>query len=174
MDYATVYPSSSGKHVSLHSTASRPSASPLSSNSSVHNLLTSQPNPGLWDNFKCDGDGWWIQDSLFAGTLRMVSDGSYMRDRHVGACSCAFIFQCSKTGNTATCTWAELQHTSDNYRGKLLGAIGLLSVLNAILSDPASLAIIGKSETELVGTLWTDCKGVIRHGNNPKRKLKQT
>ena len=102
----------------------------------------------------------------------MVSDGSYMRDRHVGACSCGFIFECKETGKRATCTWAELQTTSDNYRGELLGAIGLLSVLHAILSDPTSLAIIGRSETELVRTLYTDCKGVIRQGNNPKRKLK--
>ena len=109
---------------------------------------------------------------MFAGRLRMVSDGSYMRDRHVGACSCAFIIECKDTGKRATCTWAELQTTSDNYRGELLGAIGLLSLLNAILSDQTSLAIIGRSEVELVGTFWTDCKGVIRHGNNPKRKLK--
>ena len=102
----------------------------------------------------------------------MVSDGSYMQDRHVGACSCAFIFQCAKTGKTVTCTWAELQNTSDNYLGKLLGAIGLLLVLNAILTDPTSLAIIGESETELVATLWTDCKGVITHGNDPKQTLK--
>ena len=34
------------------------------------------------------------------------------------------------------------------------------------------MAIIGRSEVELVGKFWTDCKGVIRHGNNPKRKLK--
>ena len=61
----------------------------------------------------------------------------------------------------------------DNYRGKLLGAIGLLLVLNAILSDPSSLAIIGESETELVGKLWTDCKGIITHGNDPMRKLPQ-
>ena len=46
-------------------------------------------------------------------------------------------------------------------------------MLNAILSSPASLAIIGESETELVGKLWTDCKGVITHGNDPMRKLPQ-
>ena len=83
-----------------------------------------------------------------------------------------FHFQCAETGKIATCTWAELQHTLDNYRGKILGAIGLLSVLNAILTDPTSLAIIGESETELVATLWTDCKGVITHGNDPKQTLK--
>ena len=85
LDYATVYPSSSGEYVSLHSTASRPPSSPSTTHSSVHNLLTSQPNPGLWDNFECDGDGWWIRDALLAGNLRMVSNGSYMRDKHVGA-----------------------------------------------------------------------------------------
>ena len=85
-------------------------------------------------------------DALLTSNMRIVSNGSYMRDKHVGACSCAFIFQCSATGKTTTCTWAELQHTSDNYRGKLLGAIGLLLSLNAILSDSSSLAIIGESE----------------------------
>ena len=104
MDYATVYPSKSGNHVSLHSTAPRPSVSQSSEHPSVQSLLASQPNPELWENFECDGDEWWIRDSLFAGKLCMVSDGSYMRDRHVGACSYAFIFECKETGKRATST----------------------------------------------------------------------
>ena len=70
-------------------------------------------------------------------------------------------------------TWDKLQSTSDNYRGKLLETIGLIIVLNTILSDPSLLAVIGKSETELEGKVWADCKGVITHGNNPTRLLPQ-
>ena len=68
----------------------------------------------------------------------MVSDGSYMASRHVGACSGAFVLKCTRTGQKATCAWAEVQKVSDNYRGELLGAIGFLSIIHIILSHPSS------------------------------------
>ena len=62
---------------------------------------------------------------------------------------------------------------SDNYRGELLGAVSILSVLHAILSDPSSLELLRDSNTEVATRVWTDCKGVINHGNDPRKKLTQ-
>ena len=96
-----------------------------------------------------------------------------MREKHVGACSAAFTLKCRKTGKQATCSWTEKQVVSDNYRGELLGAIGILSVLHIILSAPSSLEILRNSYTEVATRLWTDCDGVIKHGNDPTKKISQ-
>ena len=86
---ATVLRTAQEGSVSLHSTSTI-LQSPQTSHRTVPDLLRSTKNPDLWRNFKCDGDGWWIRDALFSGTLRSVSDGSYMRDEHIGACSAGF------------------------------------------------------------------------------------
>ena len=86
-----------GNSAILHSTAAQPTA-PQQNYDTLLNALQSGTHPELWDNFECDGDGWWIGDALLGGTLNMVSDGSYMQERHKGACSCAFVLHCSATG----------------------------------------------------------------------------
>ena len=53
----------------------------------------------------------------------MVSNGSYMASKHIGACSGAFVLKCTRTKQKATCAWAEVQKVSDNYRGELLGTM---------------------------------------------------
>ena len=126
-----------------------------------------------WDRFKCSGDGWWIRDALLDGTLVMVSDGSYMASRHIGACSGAFVLKCTRTKQKAMCAWAEVQKVSDNYRGELLGDIGFLSVIHAILSHPSSKPSLVAAEKVKRVKAWTDCNGVITHGNDTKRNLKQ-
>ena len=88
--------------VSLHSTARAPQE-PQDNYQSVPDLLRSTKNPDLWRNFKCDGDGWWIRDAHFSRTLKLVSNGSYMPEEHVGACSAGFTLKCRKTGRQATC-----------------------------------------------------------------------
>ena len=103
----------------------------------------------------------------------MVSDGSYMASRHIGACSGAFVLKCTRTKQKASCAWAEVQKVSDNYRGELLGAIGFLSVIHAILSHPSSKPFLVAAEKLKRIKAWTDCNGVITHGNDTKRNLKQ-
>ena len=103
----------------------------------------------------------------------MVSDGSYMQSRHKGACSGAFVLHCSKPGRQASCGWAELQQVSDNYRGELLGAIGFLSILCATLSHPAIKERLDKSRSPVKVRAYSDCNGVISHGNDIEKTLKQ-
>ena len=106
-DLATVLNSTRGNVVTLHSTAAQPST-PITQTPTVQELLQSTDNDGRWDSFKCSGDGWWIRDALLNRTLVMVSDGSYMASRHIGACSGAFVLKCICTKKKATCTWAEV------------------------------------------------------------------
>ena len=96
----------------------------------------------------------------------MVSDGSYMASRHVGACSGAFVLKCTCTSQKETCAWAEVQKVSDNYRGELLGAIGFLSIIHTILSHPSSKPFLVTADRVKRIKAWTDCNGVITHGNN--------
>ena len=103
----------------------------------------------------------------------MVSDGSYMQGRHKGACSGAFVLHCSRTGRRASCGWAELQQVSDNYRGEMLGAIGFFSILHATLANPAIKKRLSKSSAAIKVRAYSDCKGVITHGNDIEKMLKQ-
>ena len=105
---ATVLHVTRANTVFLYSTARAPQE-PQDNYQSVPDLLRLTKNPGLWRNFKCDGDGWWIRYALFSGSLRSVSDGSYMPEEHVVACSASFTYKCCKTGRQATCSWAEVQ-----------------------------------------------------------------
>ena len=95
-----------------------------------------------------------------------------MPEKHVCACSAGFTLKCRKTGKQATCSWAEVQEIkSDNYRGELLGAIGILSVLHIILSVPSSLELLRNLTTEVATRIWSYCNGVKHHGKNPTTEI---
>ena len=109
----------------------------------------------------------WIREALFDGTLAMVSDCSYMANRHIGVGSGAFLLKYTCTKRKETCAWAEVQPVSDNYRGELLGAIGFLSIVHAVLSHPSSKQFLDTADKVKRVKAWTDCNGVITHGTTP-------
>ena len=169
---ATVFPTHLNGIISFHSSAFKPiTFQPPTS--SVLNLLKSLKNPCLWDTFECDGDGWWIRDALISGSLFMVSNRSYLRHRHAGACSGAFVLYCSKTQKMARFGWAELQVKSNNYCTEILGAVGFLLVIRAVLSDKASKSLLRQRDDNIRAKTYSDCMGVISHGNNLKKNLQQ-
>jgi hypothetical protein len=45
----------------------------------------------IWKSLRLVGDDGWILDSIAAGTLVAVTDGSYIREMYPNLCSCAFI-----------------------------------------------------------------------------------
>ena len=92
----TVFPTHLDNIVSFHSSAFKPlTFQPPTS--SVLDVFKFWKNPHRWDTFKCNGNRWWIRDTLSSRFLFMVSGGSYMRHRHAGTCSGAFVLYCSKT-----------------------------------------------------------------------------
>ena len=71
----------------------------------IPEILRSWPNPGLWNDLECDGDGWWIEDALHNGSLYLVS------------------------GKKLECTWVERSSSASNYRGEILGALGYILIM---------------------------------------------
>ena len=88
----------------------------------------------------------------------MLSNSSYMASRHIGACSGAFVLKCTRTKQKAMCASAEAQPVSDNYSGELLGAIGFLSVIHAVLSHPSSKPHLAAAKKVKQIKAWTDTR----------------
>ena len=128
--------------------------------------LRNLPNPGLWDNAECDGDGWWIEESLNNGDLVVVSDGSYKSEKATDVCSCAFRLLCKRRKLKFQCTWAERLPEAGIYRGEILGALGYLIVLRVVTKRESFTA---RPRPVVKGI--ADNTGVIRRARNPNAPL---
>ena len=161
-NYATVHPAGANRVV-LHSEAPPPLVKGTSYD--FWSTLRGYDNQSLWDNFECDGDGSWITDGLTNGTLVAVHDGSYMKEVNPRVCSAAYMIRCSATGLRAKGTVAEWSESADNYRAEILGGIMTQLVLKAASQNP----------NWSYATVTVDCdnKGVVLHGNSPRRALKE-
>ena len=130
--YAAVDVNSRAGTVSILSSC-RAFQPPVQARRPVPDILRSWLNPGLWNDLECDDDGWWILDALRNETLYLVSDGSYQRKVDPQVCSCAFTAECKASGKKLVCTWVERSPSASNYRGEILGALGYLLVMKAVL-----------------------------------------
>jgi hypothetical protein len=133
-------------------------------------IIESQENKSLWTNLRVDGDdgGKWIYTSLMAGTLAAGHDGSYQQDLATDICAGAAVLYSTSTDQYAELTWVEKSDnkTATNYRGEILGAIATQLLIK--------FAVEGREVTghRLLG-IGCDNMGVVHHGNNPKRPLKE-
>ena len=149
------------KRVYLQSVAERPQATIPESLSLVDTLM-SWPNPSLWDDFRCDGDGEWIRRGLTTGTIRAASDGSYMPAVDPKVCSAAVVIECTATGQRASLTLVERSEDADNYRAEALGSVALLLILRAATSRNLPYS---KCEA------YCDNKGIVGHAKKYKEPL---
>ena len=101
----------------------------------------------------------------------MVSNKLYMRDRHAGACSGAFVLYCSTTWKKARYGSVKLQVKSDNYRGELLGVVGFLLVIRAVLSYKKCKSLLLWSNGKPTRKAYSDCCSVNIHRNDPEKNL---
>ena len=105
------------------------------------------------------------------GTLYLSSDGSWQKEIDPSVCSCAFIVKCTESKQELKCTWVEKGESASNYRAELLGAIGNLLVMKAILPDIRT--------TNYDVTTLPKCKafcdnmGVVNHGKHRKKPLSE-
>ena len=140
----------------------------------IPDILRSWTNPDLWKELICDGDGWWIRDALLDGTLYLSSDGLWQKEIDPSVCSCAFIVKCTESKQELKCTWVEKVESASNYRAELLGAIGNLLDMKAVLPDIRTTdcdvtteATIGKTSTSEsprpyeIPTTYTSGKDII-------------
>ena len=77
--------------VGLVSTASSPRPKTLPT--CFIDVLLKWNSTWMWDSLRLVGDDHWIEDSIRAGTLVAVTDGSYIRERYPNLCSAAFVFE---------------------------------------------------------------------------------
>jgi hypothetical protein len=120
--------------------------------------LHSWENQSLWRNLRVDNGGDWILNSLVAGALDIVHDGSYMKKVSPKVCSMALWMRCRLTQQSLKCSWVELSNSADNYRGELLGAVCCSLILKAAASAPAAYP---RQPLER----YCDNMGVVKHGN---------
>ena len=138
---------------------------------SIPDILRSQDNPDLWKHLDCEEDGWWIRDALLNGTLFLASDGSYQPDVDPNVCSCAFCLVCADSLRRISCTWAERSNCASNYRGELLGALGYLLILKAVL--PNDRDVLVDISNLPVSDASCDNMGVVKHGRLPLKALSE-
>jgi hypothetical protein len=150
--------------VILHSAA--PVYVPSPSRRSFLERLAALPNQSLWKHLTLDGDGSWIYEGLLANSLVMMSDGSYNEKIGRDLCSCAAVIYCRRTQQKATVTWVEKSdvYTADNYRAELLGGIAL-QLLVQVATDGKYIS------SEMRPRFGCDNKGVVHHGNHPRRPM---
>ena len=141
--------------------------SPTQARRPIPDILRSWPNPGLWDNLECDGDGWWIEEALHGGSLYLVSDGSYQRDVDPEVCSCGE----KASGKKLMCTWVERSPAASNYRGEILGALGYTLVMKAVLGKDRDPSTHFRSLPK--GLAFCDNMGVCNHGDAPNKPLSE-
>ena len=127
--------------------------------------LQSFENQTLWRYFHCDGDGEWIRRGLIMGSLVIVHDGSYMPHVAKDVCSAAFIIYCTVTRQRCKGAIAERVKSADNYRGEILGGILVQLVLRA--------ATQGRAVPLRPARVGCDNNGVVQHGNESRRGLKE-
>ena len=153
--------------IRLHSRCLQPQPRQDQSDETLLDVLRELPNPGLWDNAECDGDGWWIGESLNNGDLVVVSDGSYKSEKAIDVCSCAFRLLCKRRKLKFQCTWAERIPEAGIYRGEILGALGYLIVLRVVTSREYFSV-----QPSTVAKGIADNTGVIKRARNPNAPLK--
>ena len=76
-----------------------------------------------------------IREGLMSGSLLLVHDGSYMKKVDANVCSAAYVIHCRKTGNEARGSVVERSETADNYRAEFLGAMCILLIIKAAMTD---------------------------------------
>ena len=127
--------------------------------------LRSYPNQEMWKNLYVDEDGAWIEEALFEETLGIAHDGLYKPEISKDVCSTAVWMRCRRTKKTLFVAFAENTPNATSYRSEILGAIA------------AQLALKAASRNKQIiyppVPIYYDNKGVLNHGSEVERELKE-
>ena len=107
----------------------------------------------MWKSLRLQGSDGWLTQAIQRGTLRAVTDGSYIRELHPELCSAAFVLECSEGSGRMLGSFPELSKDANAYRGELLGLLAIHLIL----------AAINKLHPDLDGSvsIYSDCLGAI-------------
>ena len=107
----------------------------------------------MWESIRMEGTDGWLEESIQEGTLRAVTDGSYMREVFPDVCSAAFVLECSKGRGRIMGSFPEHSSGANAYRAELLGLLAVHLILLAISRTHVNLA--GHVE------IYSDCVGAL-------------
>lgn len=107
----------------------------------------------MWRSLRMTGTDDWLIDSIRTGSLRAVTDGSYIKEMHPELCSAAFILECSISGGRMVGSFPELSPDASAFRGEMLGLLAIHLILLAI----------HKLHPDLTGqvSIYSDCLGAL-------------
>ena len=107
----------------------------------------------MWDSIRMVGADGWIEESIREGTLRTVTDGSYMREVFPDVCSAAFVLECSRGRGRIFGSFPEQSVGANAYRAELLGLMAVHLILVAV----------SRIHTDLTGhvEIYSDCLGAL-------------
>ena len=107
----------------------------------------------MWESMTLFGDDNWMVESIRAGSLYAVTDGSYIRERFPDLCSAAFVLECQEGRGRVVGSFSEKASYACAYRGELLGLLAIhLLLLAANRVDPT---LTGEA------SVYSDCLGAI-------------
>ena len=137
--------------VSLQGTTAPPGAPPPAQ--TLLDVLAQAQERWLWEDIEITGDEEWIIHSIRDKSCVAVTDGSYMPTAVPGACSAAFILECSRGRGTITGSFVERSPTACAYRGELMGLMAIHLILEGV--NRISPGLPGEVH------LFSDCLGAI-------------
>lgn len=107
----------------------------------------------------------WMIQSLKAGHLVGVTDGSYDRNRDAYVCGAGWILMDVTTGKRLAGSFSEYSSSAGSYRGELLGLCAIKVILLALMK---SSDITNRPPM----TIWCDNKGALNRAANGGRRIK--
>ena len=118
----------------------------------------------MWKSMRVTGDDGWLQQAIEEGTIRAVTDGSYIRELCPSVCSAAFVLECSKGRGRIIGSFPEQSPNTNAYRAELLGLLAIHLVLLAICK---ALRL-----TQGHVSIFSDCVGALsRTVSLPKSRV---
>ena len=86
----------------------------------------------MWKSLKILGGDEWLQQAIEEGTIRAVTDGSYIRELCPDICSAAFVLECSKGRGRIIGSFPEQSTNANAYRAELLGLLAIHLIILAV------------------------------------------
>jgi len=129
------------------------STNPTNHHSSFLDVLVEWGYTWLWDSLKLEGDENWILQSIQAGSIYAVTDGSYLKELYPDICSAAFVLECQQGRGRIVGSFVEQSSAACAYRGELLGLMAIHLILLAA----------NRTQPQLQGnvTIFSDCLGAL-------------
>ena len=118
----------------------------------------------MWCSLRLVGDDGWLEQAITEGTLRAVTDGSYIKELHPELCSAAFILECSEGRGRMIGSFPEMSPDACTYREEMLGLLAIHLILLAV----------NKLHPELDGQvkIYSDCLGALsRVADSPTGRI---